>query len=354
MLNFLKKIYVSLITFFYKPKLILNLNKKINKLSGRKKIIFMLTPEFGNIGDHAIYQAQLSFFKENYSEFDLLEITYNESFHLFPMVSKTVDQEDIIILMGGGSFGDLYPRVDIERRKIITTFINNKIIQMPQSINYSATPFGIEALNEGKKVYSMKHLTLLCRDEKSYHFAKLHFDNDRIFLLPDIVLYWDNKFIQKISNRNDTALLLFRNDKEKSVSDDVKINMFDSLKKNHIQFIESDTHLNRSITGNMRLKVVQEKLKQIQQARFVITDRYHGVIFSVITHTPCIVFKSKDHKIEEGIKWFKKLNYIIYLNEENSIVEFSNSIKKIFEITDSNIKTISFEEKFITLFNEII
>lgn len=63
-----------------------------------------------------------------------------------------------------------------------------------------------------------------------------------------------------------------------------------------------------------------------RKAKLVITDRYHGLIFSVITHTPVIVFKSFDTKISSGVKWFKDLEWVHYVD--------SNDLNNIFKIVD--------------------
>lgn len=39
--------------------------------------------------------------------------------------------------------------------------------------------------------------------------------------------------------------------------------------------------------------------------KVVITDRYHGTIFSLIANTPVIIIKSTDHKVTTGADWFK-------------------------------------------------
>ena len=39
--------------------------------------------------------------------------------------------------------------------------------------------------------------------------------------------------------------------------------------------------------------------------KVIITDRYHGTIFSLISNTPVIVIKTKDHKVKTGVDWFK-------------------------------------------------
>ncbi|WP_082026255.1 polysaccharide pyruvyl transferase family protein [Prevotella pectinovora] len=43
-------------------------------------------------------------------------------------------------------------------------------------------------------------------------------------------------------------------------------------------------------------------LQQFAKYQVVITDRYHGTIFSQIVNTPVIVISSTDHKLRSGVK----------------------------------------------------
>ena len=43
-------------------------------------------------------------------------------------LKKIIKDEDIILLHGGGNFGDKYIELEEKRRMIITAFPNNKII----------------------------------------------------------------------------------------------------------------------------------------------------------------------------------------------------------------------------------
>lgn len=52
------------------------------------------------------------------------------------------------------------------------------------------------------------------------------------------------------------------------------------------------------------------------------------MVFSVITCTPCIVFKSVDHKIEAGAKWYPEYSNINYMNGNNAS-DIHNAIEDI-------------------------
>jgi exopolysaccharide biosynthesis predicted pyruvyltransferase EpsI len=47
-------------------------------------------------------------------------------------------------------------------------------------------------------------------------------------------------------------------------------------------------------------------INDISGKKLIITDRLHGMIFSIITNTPCIIFGNNYHKIESSYySWFK-------------------------------------------------
>ena len=87
-------------------------------------------------------------------------------------------------------------------------------------------------------------------------------------------------------------------------------------------------------------------LNKFLSAKVVITDRLHGMVFAVITKTPCIITKSLDHKVPGTYKWIKNLNYIKMIDDlefekiENIIDNFLN-LEKVNEI---NFKEIYFEK----------
>ena len=53
-----------------------------------------------------------------------------------------------------------------------------------------------------------------------------------------------------------------------------------------------------------REQLIRQILQQFAKYQVVITDRYHGTIFSQIVNTPVIVISSTDHKLSSGVKWF--------------------------------------------------
>ena len=65
---------------------------------------------------------------------------------------------------------------------------------------------------------------------------------------------------------------------------------------------------------------------EFRNVELVVTDRLHGMIFSAITGTKCIVLNSKSPKITGCYQWIKHLEYIRMIN---NIEELESVYKKM-------------------------
>ena len=128
-----------------------------------------------------------------------------------------ITKEDVILIHGGGFFGNLYPQSHDLRREIILTYIDNEIICMPTSIHYTNDSCGRECLQKDKSVFA-EHLklTIIARDETSFTLAKNEFAKTKLVLSPDcaLALYSDN--IAQSEERSG-VLFIMRQDKEKAL-----------------------------------------------------------------------------------------------------------------------------------------
>ena len=300
-------------------------------LKNKKNIFLLGTPWYGNLGDHAITLGEHYVLKKCFPEHILIDIPYNlynikwmNFFHI------TIPKTDILFLQGGGNLGSLYPWEEQFHRNIVAKYINNKIIVMPVSIFFQNNDFGKDQLRKSIDVYN-KHpnLTIISRDENSYSFAKKYFNKVNNILAPDIVTSLDGILGEDINKRRGVQFFL-RRDIEKILSDDIIEKIKGYLNNNNIYFNISDTTVPYEVREDTRKKEVFDKLNMAHNAKLVITDRYHGLIFSVITHTPVIVFKSFDTKISSGIKWFNDLPWVHYIN--------SNNVKEVFSLINQYCK----------------
>ena len=294
----------------------------------KEKIFYLQTPDHGNLGDHAIAYAATKLLKDIYPNKIILDYTYNDLFYCFDLIAKFINDSDTIYITGGGNMGNLYITEENMRRKIIKKFINNKIIIFPVSITFTNDKEGNIELELSKEIYNChRNLTIMVRDKISYEFAKKHF-NSNILLSPDLALYLSNS-INIINNTRKNILFVLRNDKEKILDDNIieQIKNYISSIKENYNYLNTHIGEYRTINKCEREEYIFNILNEISHYKLCITDRFHGLIFSYITNTPCIVFKSLDHKIESGVEWFNDINWI-YKVSNNNIDEINNIIKE--------------------------
>ncbi|MFF2910884.1 polysaccharide pyruvyl transferase family protein [Paenibacillus sp. NPDC057934] len=318
--------------------LLLKLNK-LKNIKNNEKIIYLLSPEHGNMGDQAIAIAIRKYLQEKFIDKVILEFSYTEYILIKDNLKTILNDKDLIFLHGGGNLGNLYINEENLRRDVIKKFPKNKIIIMPQSISFTQDNNGQNELEVTKKIYSEhNNLNIVCRENKSFKTAQEIFPNNQLLLAPDSVMYLEDYYKQTLSR--DGILLALRSDKEKVLDDNLVTNIKNAIDVLNENIVYRDTIINKRVNKENRIFEFNKMLDSFASSKLVITDRFHGVIFSVITKTPCIVFKSLDHKISEGIKWFANKEYIYYAEAKNENLNdiIKELLKKEIDPTSNELK----------------
>lgn len=321
---------------------------KLIEFKNKKKVLFCLSPAYGNLGDQAIAYATKQFIMDNFKEYEFLEFERDEFYSYAKVIKEIIKPEDIIFIQGGGNMGNLYWREELGRQEIVKLIHDCKIISMPTTLSFTEDKSGIKCRNKMKRIYeNNKNITLIAREEKTFNMMRSLFDSKSV-LTPDIVFYLEDKF--EVNRDREGILICLRDDKE-CYWGNKKEQFITEMKLNHNNIEITDTVVKRRIDKEKREEELFKIWNKFRKAEVVITDRLHGMIFAFITKTPCIVLRSSDHKIIESYKWIKDINYIKFVEELNSnIIE-----KEINEII--NVKTLdrtSFKrDYFIKLAKEI-
>ena len=287
------------------------------------KFIFMLTPTHGNLGDQAIVLGEYFIMQSCFPNHKIIEIPYDYMVGNLGKIfsglgyQKYIRPHDDIVLHGGGNMGNIWLNEEIARRAVIEKFPNNRIVSFPQSVHFTDDAEGQKQAAISSKIYNAhKDLHLMLRDEHSFEVANKLFPNAKTYLLPDIVTALFGQF-DKADVQRSGILFALRKDKEK-VRNDAIINQLQNLfRQSNIPFSVIDNVIPQKITAENRRAAVSELIMHFRKSRLVITDRFHGVIFSIITRTPVAAFKSYDTKISSGIKWFKDFPSVYYAQNES-------------------------------------
>ena len=98
-----------------------------------RKIIIMGIPHHGNLGDNAIAIAEEQMVERYFPEYEVVKLPEKNLIEYASSIIDDVNDEDVILLHGGGNIGDTYMVPEEGRRYIIETFKSNKIIIFPQT-----------------------------------------------------------------------------------------------------------------------------------------------------------------------------------------------------------------------------
>ena len=229
-------------------------------------------------------------------------------------------------------------------------FPDRRIVILPQTINYES-----DKEKENSRFIYNRHrsLVLMCRDEVSFNNAKDLFPNcSRLLLFPDIVTTMIGMY--HYNYRRNGIMLCLRNDKESFYGD----SQITDLKRNleSIDFVDvTDTTIEEPVSKIIKNRkgTLENIWDSYAKYRVIITDRYHGTIFSLIASTPVIIISSKDHKLSSGVKWFPESfsDYVKYVPDISNIPDV---VKRIYETSYSYCLPNYFNENYYDKLKSIL
>ncbi len=286
--------------FFSTFKTFLVMDKKA------KSIFYIGVPAHKNLGDLAQGVCIREWIKENYPDFQVVPLEtnglVNTRFSLIHKLKKHFKEEhDFIIFQSGYTITDLGGYADIMHRTVISLLPNARILMMPQTIFFQNNE---NQMRTAANHNSAKNMLLMARDEVSYEMALSMFPNLKIELYPDIVTTLIGTYRYEYAKSG--VLFCCRNDVEKFYPDD-EINDL-MMKISNVERVEK-TDTTKNIRASKMVKeakfYMEKEIDHYAKFKLLITDRYHGTIFSLIAGTPVIIIKSTDHKVTTGAKWFE-------------------------------------------------
>lgn len=293
----------------------------------KKHFWFIDIPEYGNLGDQAIAFAAESMLGEKFPNYEVIEINQKETIKYLRWIKKNIKKDDVIVLQGGGNFGNLYPPYEAVRRKVVASFPENRIVVLPQSCFFTDDVKGKYELKVSRKVYSNRqNLYIFARELPTYEFLCNEINGTNIRLCPDMVFYLCNRYT---TSEKDGLGICFRDDKEKRSKETWEKQLINDLYHRYSNKHYLDTICpNNSIDKCTRKELVEKIIYDFAKNELVITDRLHGMIFSCITKTNCIYFDSATGKSKAVYDTWLENDY--HINKaldtkfaENGSIEFN-------------------------------
>lgn len=279
-------------------------------ISKGSSVVLFDFPNHSNVGDSAIWLGEELYLKNRLNA----KIVAVDDCNLTHRILPKLPVDTIVLIHGGGNFGDLYPHHQAIREKLISHYVDHRVIQLPQSIHFQNQINKEQCRNILNK---HKDFHLLVRDHDSLAQAQALHDGPS-YLCPDMALCLGPR--QRPSSPSYDIVCLLRTDKEK-VTGDMK-----NLQKQSSVLIadwleESDFFMKKTVSCIEKLLALyprrmmklyrhkrhfyhflaKERLKRgerlLSSGRVVITDRLHGHILSTLLEIPHVVLDNNYGKI---------------------------------------------------------
>ena len=299
--RFLKSIY----NIPAQAKLYRHTKSNILSSAGEKRVFYIGIPAHNNLGDLAQGICIRRWLKKHYADRRIVEIEtnaiVNTRFSALKHLKNAFSDEDIIVFQSGYTTTDLGGYADEMHCTIINSFPQAKILMMPQTIFFEKE----ERKKNTSLVYnSAENMLFLARDNVSFGMAKEMFPDLSILLYPDIVTTLIGQL--KFSNERDGILFCLRDDSEKFYSDeDIEMLMQKCSALCKVERTDTTKKIRSSEIVSNAEKYIMAEIEKYSHYKLIITDRYHGTIFSLVAGTPVIIIKTTDHKVVTGAEWFR-------------------------------------------------
>lgn len=297
----------------------INPNNVVHELpkNNHPKFFMFGVPSYTNLGDQAISLAERKYIEAEFPDYQYIEIVEEDDDAAIPVVKQYITKQDIVAFTGGGNMGNLYLDHERARRKVFSTFTDNLTISFPQSIHFEDNEAGLYEQKLSQEAYQKNpNLVLVARDAQSYHRMQTTFNNKVIFT-PDMVLYM--KSVNWKFNRNG-ALFVLRHDSEKVVKKSTIDNIKDILgNERPVKRVDTVLDEPQKITPVTREALFDSELELFSHQEIIITDRWHAMVFSVLTGTPCLLFGNSYGKGKHAyFDWLEHINWVSYTDEKDT------------------------------------
>jgi pyruvyl transferase EpsO len=253
-------------------------------------------PDHANVGDSAIWLGTTAFFRRH----SRTEPRYVASIAAFsPAALRQAHPDGPILIHGGGNFGDLWPRHQAFRERLLETFPDRPIVQLPQSVHYGDSRV---ADRTARIISRHGKFRLLVRDQASLDFAAERFDCS-VRLCPDLALCLGP---QERPTPVVDVLCLFRTDRERAAphalpATRLRVQVTDWLGERRlpIRLRELGAAAARLRSGPRRMTAlrvarydaaaaarVARGCRLLSTGRLVVTDRLHAHLLSLLLGIP--------------------------------------------------------------------
>lgn len=293
----------------------------LDRICNKEAVYLVLTPQHGNLGDHAIALAEIETLRK--CGIPYIEVTGDQLRVWSRKKILSVMNGRPIFINGGGNIGTLWPEVQTLMEEIVSANPLSSILIFPNSAFFEKDSAGKLALEKASEVFNQHgRLRIFVRETISYQFLIKSFHH--VELVPDMTFLLNKS---KSGMERKGCILCLRSDRERTRSAETQRIIEEQARNLFNKHIRSlDMVAEHSIPIADREAELEKQYDSFRHAELVITDRLHGMVFCAITGTPCIVIDSKSPKVRGCYEWIKDLPYIRFCNDVSKIDETFRAI----------------------------
>jgi pyruvyl transferase EpsO len=258
-------------------------------------------PDHSNVGDSAIWLGELATLRHLESKicYVATRTTYRAD-----RLRRALGPDGIVLLHGGGNFGDLWPKHQEHREQVVRELGEYRIVQLPQSIWFQDR----ERLEEARRILqSHDRFTVVARDHDSLAIAREQLELPTV-LCPDSAFALGA--IDRPRGPVQPVVWLAREDHEGpatqvSTSEGV-------IREDWIQepattllraaaIVRSMSNPPQALMRRMFQALVEARVARgcalISRGAALVTNRLHGMILSIQMGIPPFVYDTRQGKI---------------------------------------------------------
>jgi exopolysaccharide biosynthesis predicted pyruvyltransferase EpsI len=284
-------------------------------------------PDYANPGDSAIWLGALEALRATGAY-----ATYTSDLRSFDESTlRRVLPSGTILLSGGGNFGDLWPRHQAFRERVVRAFPDHRIVQLPQSLHFQSG----DALAAAQRALSMHaSFTVLVRDSGSLAMAQRL--GCRAVLCPDLAFCLTGDVApalrdSRLPPRQD-VLWLMRTDHESATESRRDVAGVVDWTEAPLSRLENTAvrlrerlatrpggimaRAQRSLLSAMYPALARSRLlrgcRLIGSTRVLVTDRLHGHILSLLLGVRHVLIGDRHDKVRHFVEQWSAASPLLH------------------------------------------
>lgn len=288
-------------------------------ISGYSECALVGFPDSSNVGDSAIWLGELAWLRD--AGVRIAYRCHERDYDRNVLAHSTPN--GLILLHGGGNLGDLWPKLQRLRERVIRDFPRRPIVQLPQTIHFGDR----DALARARAVFNAHpDLAIAVRDTASLALARREFQC-RTFLCPDMAFYLGALSIPRVK---DVDVLWLRRTDVEAVPDNQAVDdprmlvtdwldprpplvrrlreAFQPLLLRYPRRLGTLRRYSETTFDYQARQRMDIGCGLLARGRVVVTDRLHGHILSLLLGIPHVLLDNSYGKLRHFYKtWTRSM-----------------------------------------------